>query len=90
MGFLRETAMLTMHKADARALGLVRGAKAAIRVEGREVAVRVMTSGRIAPGVARVHAGTPGLTPGRTGWHTSAVRGTEAPASAVGVTGQEG
>ena len=68
MSFLRDTAKLHIARSDARALGLSRGDAATATIDGREVAVTIATSARLAPGHARIHAGTPGMPAGRTGW----------------------
>ncbi|MCW2955855.1 MAG: NADH-quinone oxidoreductase, chain [Thermoleophilia bacterium] len=74
MSFLRDEARLTLNRLDARERGIARGDRAKITVDGVEVEVVVTTNSRIARGAARIHAGTPGLAPGHTGWHASAVR----------------
>jgi NADH-quinone oxidoreductase subunit G len=73
MGFLREEAKLMLNRGDARELGLARGDRARIEVAGRSVEVTVSTNSRLASGHARIHAGTPGIAAGRTGWHATRV-----------------
>jgi hypothetical protein len=89
MDFLRDEARLHVNRADARAAGLSRGERATLELDGRSVDVTVVPSRRVAPGHARVHAGTPGFAPGRTGWHVARLHAvtalvTAAAASAMG------
>jgi NADH-quinone oxidoreductase subunit G len=60
MDFLHDETKLHVNRADAR-----------LAVDGRIVDATIVTSPRVAPGHARVHAGTPGFAPGRTGWHVA-------------------
>ena len=93
MGFLRDTTRLTLAREDARAHGLGRGDRATATVDGRELDVTIWTSPRIAPGHARVHAGTPGMPAGHTGWSTVRIvagSAAEAAATAASETGGEG
>ena len=78
MDFLRDTAKLMLNRGDARELGLARGDRARIEIDGRPVEVTVVTNSRLASGHARIHAGTPGLAPGRTGWHVTRVTAADA------------
>ncbi|MCW2928163.1 MAG: NADH-quinone oxidoreductase, chain [Thermoleophilia bacterium] len=81
MDFLRDEARLVLHRSEAIARGLQRGDRASLTVGGRAVEVTVITSPRVAPGHARIHAGTPGFAPGRTGWTTASLEAL--PAAAV-------
>ncbi|MCW2949319.1 MAG: hypothetical protein JWN41_332, partial [Thermoleophilia bacterium] len=73
MEFLRDTARLTLNRADARQLGLTRGDRAQLEFDGHVVEVTVVTSTRLTSGHVRIHAGTPGVAPGRSGWHSARV-----------------
>ncbi|MCW2973652.1 MAG: NADH-quinone oxidoreductase, chain [Thermoleophilia bacterium] len=84
MEFLRATARLMLNRTDARALGLGRGDVARIVVDGgTELEVTIATSTRLTAGHARIHAGTPGLAPGRTGWHVARIVGAVADGAAA-------
>jgi NADH-quinone oxidoreductase subunit G len=83
MGFLRDEARLHVNRADARSAGLSRGDRAAIELDGRSVEVTIVPSRRVAPGHARVHAGTPGFAPGRTGWHVARLHAAAAAVTAA-------
>ncbi|MCW2920879.1 MAG: NADH-quinone oxidoreductase, chain [Thermoleophilia bacterium] len=76
MSFLTREAVLHLNRADAAELGLARGQQATVETaDGRTVQVAITTSRRVAPGHARVHAGTPGFPGGRTGWTSARVTG---------------
>ena len=79
MSFLTRDAVLHVNRSDAASRGLSRGDRATVELaDGRTVEVVVTTSRRIAPGHARVHAGTPGFHAGRTGWTTVRLAGAAA------------
>jgi len=73
MAFLRTDAKLMLNRQDARARDLSRGDRARLTVDGRDVDVTIVTSTRIAPGHARIHAGTAGMPGGHTGWRAASV-----------------
>jgi hypothetical protein len=81
MSFLTREAVLHLNRSDAAERGLSRGDRATAEVDGRTVQVTIATSRRVAPGHARVHAGTPGFAPGRTGWTSVRVQGSTAAAA---------
>ena len=82
MSFLTRDAVLHLNRGDAATMGLTRGDRASAQVDGRTVEVTITTSRRIQAGHARVHAGTPGFAPGRTGWTSVRMTAITAPAEA--------
>ncbi len=73
MAFLRDDAMVHLHRDDARELGVSRGDRVVIGTPFGDVDAGVLTSRRIMRGHARAYAGTPGFAPGRTGWHAVSI-----------------
>jgi NADH-quinone oxidoreductase subunit G len=74
MDFLRADATVQLAREDARRLGLARGDRATLSIDGgRELDVTITTSTRMLAGTARVHAGTGRLPAGRTGWHAARI-----------------
>jgi len=55
-----------------------------VRCGEREVRAKVAVSRRLTPGCARMHAGTPGLAPGQSGYHIVTLERTDAAVPVAG------
>lgn len=84
LSFLRDQATLVLHRSDARARGLARGDRAHMTYAQHTVDVVVHTSTRIAPGHARIYAGTGTIAPGHVGWHAATITPVESAPATLG------
>ena len=73
MNFLRDETKVVVNRMDARSRGLLNGDRVQLRAGVTTVEATIVTSSRLAPGHARVHAGTPGFPAGRTGWFAASI-----------------
>ena len=89
MRFLTDTARLQLNRADARGRGLSRGDVVRVDLGDQVVDAVVATSTRVAPGHARIAAGSGTLVPGRTGWHAARIEAAADVAATVGASGEE-